>query len=226
MGDWIINRRLFPGGLEGVVEDIHRAGFKAGLWFEPEVCGQDAKAFQQTGHLLKRHGTLITTGKRRFWDLRDPWVADYLEERVIGLLKRYGFEYIKIDYNDSIGIGCDHPDGLGEGLRQNQLAACTLMAHIRESIPGILVENCSSGGHRLEPSFLSVSQLSSFSDAHEVREIPVVAANLHRAMLPRQSLIWAVLRKNDAPKRLIWSLCATCLGVMILLCSRRRRTCD
>lgn len=216
MGDWEINDRLFPGGLEAVVDDIRQAGLKPGIWFEPEVCGRDANAFQATVHLLKRHGTPITTGKRRFWDLCDPWTAEYLNDRVIGLLKRYGFDYVKIDYNDSIGVGCDHPDGLGEGLRQNQLAARAFMMRIQEAVPGILVENCSSGGHRLEPSFLGISQLSSFSDAHEVREIPLIAANLHRTMLPRQSLIWAVLRKQDSPMRLIWSLCATFLGVMCL----------
>ena len=216
MGDWKINDKLFPGGLEAAADDIRRAGLKPGIWFEPEVCGRDANAFQETDHLLKRHGTPITTGKRRFWDLCDPWVAAYLDERVIGLLKRCGFDYVKIDYNDSIGVGCDHPDGLGEGLRRNQLAARALMMRIQEAVPGILVESCSSGGHRLEPSFLGVSQLSSFSDAHEVREIPLIAANLHRVMLPRQSLIWAVARKQDTPGRLVWSLCATFLGVMCL----------
>ncbi|MEA4929765.1 MAG: alpha-galactosidase [Candidatus Limiplasma sp.] len=216
MGDWEINERLFPGGLEATVADIRAAGLKPGIWFEPEVCGQDAKAFQETEHLLRRHGTPITTGKRRFWDLCDPWVHAYLQKRVVGLLQHYGFDYVKIDYNDSIGIGCDHPDGLGEGLRLNQLAAHAFLAGIQKAVPGILLENCSSGGHRLEPSFLGISQLSSFSDAHEVREIPIVAANLHRAMLPRQSLIWAVLRKADSQKRLAWSLCATFLGVMCL----------
>ena len=216
MGDWEINERLFPDGLAAVVQSIREAGLKPGIWFEPEVCGRDAQGFQQTDHLLKRHGTPITTGNRRFWDLRDKWVTDYLQTRVIGLLKQYGFAYVKIDYNDSIGVGCDGAESLGEGLRQNQLAARALLASIRESVPGIVVENCSSGGHRLEPSFLGVCQLASFSDAHEVREIPIVAANLHRAMLPRQSLIWAVLRKEDLPKRLVWSLCATFLGVMCL----------
>ena len=216
MGDWEINDRQFPGGLEATVADIRDAGLKPGIWFEPEVCGQDARAFQQTAHLLRRHGVPITVGKRRFWNLCDPWVQAYLHDRVLGLLRHYGFEYVKIDYNDSIGIGCDHSDGLGEGLRQNQLAALDFLRSIADSVPGIMLENCSSGGHRLEPSFLGVSQLSSFSDAHEVREIPIIAANLHRAMLPRQSLIWAVLRKQDTPKRLAWSLCATFLGVMCL----------
>jgi len=216
MGDWEVNTKLFPCGLAPVVKMIRKAGLKPGIWFEPEVCGRDAKAFEETDHLLKRHGTPITTGNRRFFNMRDGWVAAYLEERVIGLIKRYGFEYVKIDYNDSIGVGCDGAESLGEGLRQNQIAARAFLEHIRECVPGILVENCSSGGHRLEPSFLGVCQLASFSDAHEVREIPIIAANLHRAMLPCQSLIWAVLRKDDSPKRLIWSLSATFLGVMCL----------
>jgi alpha-galactosidase len=216
MGDWNINDRLFPGGFTAAVDAIRAAGLKPGLWFEAEVCGCDAKAFAMTDHLLKRHDLPITVGTRRFWDMRDDWVQAYLQEHVIDLLKRHHFEYVKIDYNDSIGVGCDGAESLGEGLRQNQIAARTFMEHIRESLPGILVENCSSGGHRLEPSFLGISQLSSFSDAHEEREIPIIAANLHRAMLPSQSLIWAVLRKNDTPKRLVWSLCATFLGVMCL----------
>lgn len=216
MGDWVFNDKLFPGGLASAAEAIRKAGLKPGIWFEPEVCGRDAKAFVKTDHLLKRHGTPITTGSRRFWDMKDEWVAAYLEERVIGLLNSCGFEYVKIDYNDSIGIECDGAESLGEGLRQNQIASRAFLDHIRECLPGILVENCSSGGHRLEPSFLGACQLASFSDAHEEREIPIIAANLHRAMLPCQSLIWAVLRKDDSYKRLIWSLCATYLGVMCL----------
>lgn len=216
MGDWDINKALFPGGFTATVDAIRAAGMRPGLWFEAEVCGRDAKAYHQTGHLLKRFGTPITVGDRRFWDMRDGWVKSYLEERVIGLLRQYAFDYVKIDYNESIGVGCDGAESLGEGLRQNQIAAEAFMERLRNSIPGIVVENCSSGGHRLEPSFLGISQLSSFSDAHEEREIPIIAANLHRAMLPSQSLIWAVLRKGDSPKRLLWSLCATLLGVMCL----------
>ena len=39
--------------------------------------------------------------------MNDLWVQNYLSEKVIGTLKKYGFEYMKMDYNDTIGIGCD-----------------------------------------------------------------------------------------------------------------------
>src|SRR5882724_7359412 len=58
--------------------------------------------------------------------------------------------------------------------------------------------------------------MSSFSDAHELVEIPIIAANLHRLMLPRQSQIWAVLHASDSEARLCYSLAATFLGRMCL----------
>ena len=58
--------------------------------------------------------------------------------------------------------------------------------------------------------------MASFSDAHECEEIPVIAANLHRAILPRQSQIWAVIRKTDSVKRIAYSIANTFLGRMCL----------
>lgn len=47
-------------------------------------------------------------------------------------------------------------------------------------------------------------------------EIPIIAANLQRLILPRQSQVWAVLRKADTAQRLAYSLAATFLGRMCL----------
>jgi alpha-galactosidase len=58
--------------------------------------------------------------------------------------------------------------------------------------------------------------MSSFSDAHELVEIPIIAANLHRLILPRQNQIWAVLHGADSDDRLAYSLAATFLGRMCL----------
>jgi alpha-galactosidase len=135
---------------------------------------------------------------------------------MIGLLERCGIGYLKVDYNETLGLGSEHPDSLGEGLRRQVEGVYRFFEEIRERLPGLVIENCSSGGHRLEPAMLARSAMSSFSDAHELAEIPIIAANLHRLMLPRQSQIWAVLHTGDGDERLAYSLAATFLGRMCL----------
>jgi alpha-galactosidase len=181
-----------------------------------ETVGSQSTAFSLTDHLLQRDGLPVTVRERRFWDLNDSWAVDYLARHVIDLLEQCGFGYLKVDYNETLGLGSTHPDGLGEGLRQQVLGSYRFFQMIRARLPELVIENCASGGHRLEPSMLARTAMSSFSDAHELVEIPIIAANLHRLMLPRQSQIWAVLHPSDSDQRLIYSLAATFLGRMCL----------
>ncbi|MEY4488310.1 MAG: hypothetical protein RIQ79_818 [Verrucomicrobiota bacterium] len=215
-GDWIPSATLFPQGIEATAAAIRERGLIPGLWFEMETVGDTSTAFSFADHLLKRDGLPVTVRHRRFWDFTDPWAFAYLEEKVIDRLAVGGFGYLKIDYNETLGLGSDHFDGLGEGLRQQVLATYRFFDRLRERLPNLVIENCSSGGHRLEPSMLARTAMSSFSDAHELVEIPIIAANLHRLMLPRQSQIWAVLKPTDSERRLVYSLAATFLGRMCL----------
>ncbi|RDY30948.1 glycoside hydrolase family 36 protein, partial [Lachnotalea glycerini] len=216
MGDYVVSKDLFPHGMDKTVEAIRNAGMLPGIWFEIETVGSASKAYQNDEHLLKRDNKTLTTTMRRFWDMRDPWVEKYLTEKVIKMLQKYNFSYLKIDYNDTIGLGCDGAESMGEGLRQNMMASYEFINKVKKEIPGILLENCASGGHRLDPLMMSICSMASFSDAHECEEIPIIAANLHRAILPRQSQIWAVIRKDDSLKRIAYSIANTFLGRMCL----------
>ncbi|WP_313071304.1 glycoside hydrolase family 36 protein [Lacrimispora sp.] len=216
MGDYEISEELFPEGMLKTVQAIKDAGLKPGIWFEIEGVGKASKAYEMEEHLLHIDGKVLTTSRRRFWDMKDPWVEEYLTKKVIGFLKEYGFEYMKIDYNDTIGIGCDGLESLGEGLRVNIEKTYEFLEKVKREIPEIVLENCASGGHRLEPRFMAATSMASFSDAHECVEIPIIAANLHRAILPRQSQIWAVVRQEDSLKRIVYSIAATFLGRMCL----------
>ena len=216
-GDWIPEEtEMFPKGLKATADMIRARGMTPGIWFEPETCARDSEIFRREEMLLHRDGSVLDTDNRRFLDMRKEEVHAYLEERVIGLLNQCGFGYIKIDYNDCIGVGCDDPDGLGEGLRQNMQGTLRFFRRLREAVPGLVIENCASGGHRLEPSLMALSDMASFSDAHECPEIPIIAAALHRVILPAQSQIWAVLRAGDSLRRINYSLVNTFLGVMCL----------
>jgi alpha-galactosidase len=215
-GDWNVNQNVFPDGLASTCRAIRSHGLIPGIWFEFEVCNPGSKAFDLTDHHLHRDRQVLQVGSRRFWDFRDPFTFDYLTKKVIHLLRDNGFGYLKVDYNDTIGIGVDGAESPAEGLRQHLEGVQKFFRKLREEIPDLVIENCSSGGHRLEPSMMALSAMGSFSDAHETREVPIIAANLQRLILPRQSQVWAVLRKDDSAQRLAYSLAATFLGRMCL----------
>ncbi|MCS6243849.1 MAG: alpha-galactosidase [Opitutus sp.] len=211
-GDWNIAMDRFPQGLAPVVRSLKKLGLRPGIWFEFEVCTEGSAAWLLTDHQLRRDGRVLQVGPRRFWDFTDPWTHDYLAEKVIARLREDGFEYLKVDYNDTIGIGCDHPDGLGEGLRAHLDGVQRFFSRLRSELPDLVIEICASGGHRLEPSFLALGAMASFSDAHEPVDLPIISADLHRLILPRQNQTWAVLHPSDSMRRLHYKLAACFLG--------------
>jgi alpha-galactosidase len=211
-GDWNPNPERFPAGIDKTMQSIRDAGMIPGVWFEYEVCNKGAKTFLQTEHHLKLDGHTITENGRHFWDMRDPYVHSYLTEKVIDFLRDNKIGYLKIDYNETTGTGCDGSESPGEGLRQHIEGMLEFVKKLRKELPDLVIENCSSGGHRLEPCMMRLTTMASFSDAHETINIPIIAANLHRAILPCQSQIWAVVRKTDSVRRLYYTMTAGLLG--------------
>lgn len=216
MGDWKANSERFPNGLKGAADAIRARGMTPGLWMEPEHVARDSAAFKEVDHFLKRDGKILTLELRRAWDLHDPWVKNYIDERVIRTLKESGMGFFKLDYSESLGIGVDHPDSLGEGLRRHGEGTHAMLDHIREKLPEMAIELVSAGGNRLEASLVQRVAMASSSDAHETIEIPIVSASLQRLILPRQSTIWAVLNQKDPIQRMGYNLASTFLGRMYL----------
>lgn len=211
-GDWVPSKTLFPRGVKAVADLIRAQGMVPGIWFEFEVAGRDSRAFQKEELLLTRDGVPLTTKNRRFFDLRKEKVQAYIQEKMCDFLRENGFGYLKIDYNDNYGMGCDGAESLGEAGRQVAEESLGWLGKLKEAVPGIVIENCSSGGGRIEPLRMQKVSMCSFSDAHECDEIPLVAANVSRVIPARQSQIWAVLREQDSVSRIVWSLTAAMFG--------------
>jgi len=215
-GDWQPNAAMYPQGLRATADAIRACGLVPGLWFELEVIGLASSFYDRTDLLLHRDGRVITAGGRRFLDLRKPKVVAHLTRRVIDLLRAANFGYLKVDYNENIGPGVDGAESPGEGLRRHLMGVQAFFRKIRAELPDLVMECCSSGGHRLEPSMIGLTAMSSFSDAHECREIPIIAANLQRLLLPRQCQVWAVLRAAADVRRIVYLLAAGFLGRLCL----------
>lgn len=212
-GDWEPGKALFPDGIKALADEVKRNGMKAGIWFEFEGVSCDSNVYSEhPEYLLKRDGCTIRHGERSLMDFRREDVRDYLYQRVIKLLKDNGFGYIKIDYNENIGIGVDGAESYGEGMRQHIECVIDFFRRIREEVPGVVIEVCSSGGMRLEPKFLSLGSMASFSDAHLGPEGAVIACGLHRFMPPRQMQIWVTLRHEYTFDRNMFTIAKGMLG--------------
>lgn len=216
-GDWDVRKTAFPEGMKVIADQIREAGMIPGIWFEAEVANDQSNVLREHPEMFVTDGGKhIIQTNRAFLNLTREDAQAYLQEKVIDFLRDNGYGYIKVDYNNTYGIGFDGFESMGEAQRNGVLGTYRFFEEMRRQLPELVIENCSSGGHRLELSMMSRSDMASFSDAHECPEIPLIAADLTRLILPRQSQIWAVIRHTDSIRRIIWSLSATLLGRMCI----------
>ncbi len=217
VGDWEVNRSYFPDGLKGYADLCAEYGMRAGIWMEFENASTDTDlAREHPDWLLTCGGKPIRHGDRFMLDFRKQEVIAHLRHKVTEMLLKTGVRYIKIDYNESAGLGADGAESLGEGLRLHAEAVQAFYRSLRADIPDLVVEICSSGGMRHELSWLSLGGMCSFSDAHEGREGAVVACNLHRFIPPRKLQIWATIREDYGENETYFTLAKSMLGRMCL----------
>lgn len=208
VGDWEVSPIAFPNGMKSYTDKIRAKGMIPGIWFEFECTEAPSKAFdsQFDDMKLKKNGRVIVgeviNGRREsFFDFRNEKAIKYLDEKVIEFLKYNGFGYIKVDYNTSPGAVIDGEESGGENLRRHMEEVRNFFIKMKKEIPELIIENCASGGCRLEPSMMDITAMSSASDTHEGYEGAVVAANLHYLTPPRQNQIWCTLKPEYSKER-------------------------
>lgn len=215
-GDWIPSTNRYPKGLAETCLLIRKRGIIPGLWFELEVVGPTSTLWKHNKWLLHKDGVPIQVGSRRFLDLRKKDVLAYLEQRICTLIESCRLGYLKIDANESIGIGIDGNESAGEELRKYMEGLAHLINRISERFPDLVIENCAAGALRLEPFMVGLTTITSATDAHEITSIPVIVANTYHMAEPYQLLVWTVLRQTDDSRRLHYTLAAAFLGIMCL----------
>lgn len=170
VGAWEAAPNRFPGGIQEVLDAIGRHGMTPGLWLEPEVVGVRSPL----AHTLppeaffRRGGVRVTEHGRHHLDLRHPAARAHLDEVVDRLVGEWGVGYLKLDYNINIGPGTeDGSESAGAGLLGHHRAHLDWMASVLDRHPDLVLENCGSGGLRMDYAQLAVAQLQSTSDQQD-----------------------------------------------------------
>lgn len=213
IGDWNLNYDFFPSGLKKLSEECERYGIGLGIWFEFESVSYDSLVYKEhPDWVISYCGKPIYNNGRYILNMRKPEVIEYLKLKVIKFLQDNKIKYLKVDCNESLGIGIDGCESLGEGLREQINASIEFFNLIRREIPDIVIEMCSSGGMRHEAVWQRLGNLCSFSDAHEGFEGIVIASRLHRFIPPSKMLIWAVLKEGYSYPEVVVTLVKSLLG--------------
>jgi len=215
VGAWRPSRTRFPGGIGEVLDRIRSAGMVPGLWVEPEVVGVHSEVATQlpAEAFFRRGGRLVVEHGRYHLDLRHPAAVKHLDQAVDFLVGELGVGYLKFDYNISVGPG---PDGgglaAGAALLAANRAQLDWLDAVLDRYPGLVIENCSSGGMRTDYALLSRTQLQSTSDQREFLRYPPIAAAAPAAIAPEQAAVWAYPQPEFSAGEIAFTMVNALLG--------------
>ncbi|WP_339818205.1 glycoside hydrolase family 36 protein [Paenibacillus sp. FSL R7-0216] len=201
VGEWLPSSERFPEGIKYVLDYIRGKGMVPGLWLELEVMGINSPKLADTDDswFFLRHGKRVMDRSRYQLDYRNPKVVAHADEVIRRLVEDYGVGYIKMDYNINAGIGTEAAaDSFGDGLLQHNRAYLAWLDRIFARYPELVIENCSSGGMRMDYAMLSRHSIQSTSDQENYVNYAAIAAASPSALTPEQSAIWSYpLREGD-----------------------------
>jgi alpha-galactosidase len=159
LGDWVVDRRKLPGGLDALADTVHARGMQFGLWFEPEMVSADSDLFRaHPDWCLHVEGRSPSTSRDQLvLDLSRPEVCRWVTDAVLGILDGGKIDYVKWDMNrhltevGSVGRAADRQR---ETAHRHILGLYSMLEEITRRHPEILFESCSGGGGRFDPGML------------------------------------------------------------------------
>jgi alpha-galactosidase len=215
VGQWQPAASRFPGGLSEVLDDIRDHGMVPGLWLEPEVVGVRSPVADQlpAEAFFVRDGQRVVEHGRYHLDLRHPAAVRHLDRVVDRLVGDLGVGYLKLDYNINAGPGTD-VGGVspGAGLLGHNRAHLAWLDTVLDRHPGLVLENCASGGMRADHALLARLQVQSTSDQQDFLRYAAIAAAAPAAVPPDQGAVWAYPQPEFSDAEIAFTLCNALLG--------------
>ena len=151
LGDYTVNKKKLPNGMEGLAKRIRDKGLQFGLWFEPESVNPNSDLYRaHPDWALTDEFTPVYGRNQLLLDLTKQEVRDYIVENVSRILDSAKISYVKWDMNR-------HSIALGAKAHAFVLGLYDVLGRIFGPRPGVLLESCSSGGNRYDLGMLCFS---------------------------------------------------------------------
>ena len=169
LGDWRINKKKFPDGLKPLIDCAKANGMEFGIWVEPEMVSPDTQLFKERPDwIIHFPGKQMSTGRNQYvlnfamkevQDWAIGWITDLLENNEI--------DFFKWDMNRYIS----EPGWAAEAAaRQKTIwtlyvrGVYRVFAAIKERFPRVYVQNCASGGGRIDMGLMRYCDTVTLTD--------------------------------------------------------------
>lgn len=156
LGDWVVDTKKLPNGIEGLLSDARKNQVKFGIWIEPEMTNTTSMLYEKHPDWVikapKRDAVLGRGGTQLVLDLSNPKVQDFVFGVVDNLLTKYpDIAYIKWDANMPI---MNHGSQYLSAADQSHLyiayhqGFAKVIDRIRAKYKDVVIQCCASGGGR------------------------------------------------------------------------------
>jgi alpha-galactosidase len=148
VGNWAVKQDLYPEGFKPLSQMLRQSGRELMLWFEPE------RVYKGTPwHQAHREWLTDIGGDNLLFDLGNPAARKFLTDFISEKVREFGLGCYRQDFNmDPLAYwhAADTPDRQGISEIRHIEGLYAFWDELLERNPGLIIDNCASGGRRLD----------------------------------------------------------------------------
>lgn len=153
VGNWTADKKRFPDGLKPLGEKINSMGKRFLLWYEPERVREGTYLYNEG---MKHNGWIVQIGGDLLWNLGDPDACEFLSSYISKSLVENGVTMYRQDFNFT---PLEYWRKADKNFYNNRTGICEnhyvtnlykYLDSLCNAVDGLVIDNCASGGKRLD----------------------------------------------------------------------------
>jgi len=187
VGDWKeCTEASMAGRMKEFADKVRAQGLKFGIWFEIERAASGSKVAKE----YPQH--YFFEGGHYFVNFASKETCEYIFDIVASIVKHYGVEFIKFDFNAEITYDPSHHAFIDYFKGYNGF-----IRRLGKEFPTLYLQNCASGGLRMAMGALSGFDSFWMSDNHSLYTQLDIFKNTLIRMPSRALERWITIRSHE-----------------------------
>ena len=158
-GDWFPSPRYYPNGIKPLGQALKGAGLGFSLWIEPETSMPDKQIINQHPDWFLHSDHPINPGVA-LANFSNPAALKGITQMVSNFITDFGMTWYRQDFNippERYWELADTPDRIGMSEIAHVEGLYKMWDQLLADHPGLQIDNCASGGRRIDIEMMSRS---------------------------------------------------------------------